>query len=99
MVEKSHSKLSIAKQCEIFGIHRSGPYYKPCGESEFNLRIMLEIDKLHLNRPYYGVRRLTVELQNMGYNIGKKLERCIMNLMGIKTMYPKPKTTQRGEGY
>lgn len=99
MVEISHSELSIVEQCKILNIHRSGLYYKPCGESEYNLHVMLEIDKLHLIRPYYGVRRITVELQNMGYNVGRKLVRRLMRVMGIETMYPKPKTTQKEEGH
>ncbi len=99
MVEKTHPALSIVRQCEILNIHRSGLYYKPCSESEFNLRLMFEIDKMHLNRPYYGVRRLTVELQKMGYAVGRKLVRRLMKVMGIEAMYPRPRTTQPGQGH
>lgn len=99
MVEKKHPGLSMVKQCELLQIHRSGLYYKPCGESKFNLQVMFELDKLHLLRPYYGLRRLTAELQKMGYPVGKKLVRRLMRVMGIEAMYPRPRTTQPVQGH
>ena len=32
--------MSVVKQCELLGIHRSGFYFKPRGESGLNLRLM-----------------------------------------------------------
>lgn len=49
MVEKHNKDLCICKQCRILSIHRSGLYYKPYQESEENLAIMFEIDKIHLH--------------------------------------------------
>ena len=60
---------------------------------------MLELDKLHLRWPCYGVRRLTAELQNLGYKVGRKLVKRLMQEIAIEAIYPRPKTTQKAEGH
>lgn len=37
--------LSIARQCRLLGLVRSSFYYKPCHESELNLKRMRQIDE------------------------------------------------------
>ncbi len=48
MIEPEHEKLSIARQCELTGISRSSWYYRPCGDSDLNLRLMCLIDAQYL---------------------------------------------------
>ena len=55
--------------------------------------IMRIMDEIHLDYPYYGVRRIMAELQRRGYGVGEKRVQRLMKLMGIGAMYPKPKTT------
>jgi putative transposase len=43
-VVKAHPKLSMSEQCKLLNINRTGLYYKPKGESLFNLRLMQDID-------------------------------------------------------
>ena len=52
MVEPDHSGLSVLQQCILLGLARSSFYYKPVGESEFNLMIMRIMDEIHLDYPY-----------------------------------------------
>lgn len=52
MVEPDHSGLSVLQQCILLGLERSSFYYKPVGESEFNLMIMRIMDEIHLDYPY-----------------------------------------------
>ena len=40
MVDSKHSTFSIVIQCRLLGLHRSGLYFKPCSESEENLKIL-----------------------------------------------------------
>ena len=93
MVEPDHSGLSVLQQCILLGLARSSFYYKPVGESEFNLMIMRIMDEIHLDYPYCGVRRIMAELQRRGYGVGEKRVQRLMKLMGIEAMCPKPKTT------
>ncbi len=72
MVENNYTELSIAKQCELLGLSRSGFYYKPARESEENLALMRWLDEQYLNTPFYGVERLLVLLVLLGYKINRK---------------------------
>jgi putative transposase len=53
-------------------ISRSGFYYEPCPETEENLELMLALDKLHLERPTFGSRRLTVMVNRQGWAVNRK---------------------------
>jgi len=95
-VVKSHPRLSLKKQCKLLEIHRSGLYYKPKGESILNLKLMKEIDAYFLEHPYYGVERMTDYLNlDLGYTVNIKRIRRLYKLMGLQTIYVKPKTTLR----
>lgn len=65
-------ELSIRRQCELVNISRSGFYYEPCSESEENLKLMLELDKLHLKWSSFGSRRLTVMVNREGWAVNRK---------------------------
>ena len=56
MIDSDHPSLSIARQCQLLSISRSGFYYRPLGESELNLTLMRLIDEQHMRRPYYGAQ-------------------------------------------
>lgn len=88
MLEKTH-KLSIRKQCNLLCICRSNVYYSPKKENDLNLEIMRQIDEIHLKYPSFGIRRITFELQDMGYAVNRKRVRRLMKLMDIATIYPK----------
>jgi len=90
MIDKKHRSLSVAEQCRLLGIHRSGLYYTPVSESEENLSIMRLLDEQFFKTPFYGVRRLTVWLQSLGYAINRKRVKRLMDLMGWQTIYRKP---------
>jgi len=93
-VVKSHPSLSLVKQCELLEIHRSGLYYKPKQESMLNMKIMNTVDRYFLDHPYYGVERMTDYLNlDLGYRVNVKRIRRLYNLMGLQTIYCKPKTT------
>jgi len=94
MIESSHQKLSVVKQCELLCVSRSGLYYEPVKESKENLAIMRMLDEQYLKTPFYGVERLLVLLIVMGYTINRKRLRRLMKLMGWQTLYCAPRTTR-----
>ena len=93
MIDKNHSQISIAQQCNLLEIHRSGIYYKPCPESEENLSIMRLLDEQYFKTPFYGARRLTAWLQGLGYKINRKRVRRLMGIMGWETIFRAPRTS------
>jgi putative transposase len=93
MIGKKDSELSVVKQSKLLGIHRSGVYYKPCLESPFNLDLMRVIDEQYLDKPFYGVSRMTEHLKSMGYPVNIKRVRRLYRLMDLRAIFPAPKTT------
>lgn len=87
---------SIRRQCELVGLNRSSWYEQPAGlsESQENLDIMEQIDKIHTARPFYGSRKLVVELGRAGYAVNRKRVRRLMRVMGIRSLAPTPNTSR-----
>ena len=56
-------------------------------------KLLDAIDVIYTEFPYYGHRRIWKQLLKDGFTIGRKLVKSAMNFMGIKAIYPKPKTT------
>ena len=105
MIDLVNEPLSIAKQCELLGLSRSTYYYQPIPASDADLRLMRAIDELHLEHPYYGYRRITVNLNDSLNNIenddilpiNTKKVRRLMRLLDICTIYPKENLSKRNK--
>ena len=52
------------------------------------------IDRQYLKTPFYGSRRMTDALKDLGHMINRKHVQRLMRLMGIEAMYPKPNTSK-----
>ena len=87
MIQKDHSDLSLVQQCDLLSIHRSGLYYIPCAESEENLAIMRLLDEQYFKTPFYGIRRLTAWLVELGYNVNRKRVKRLMGIIGWQTIF------------
>lgn len=85
--------ISVSKQCKLLDLKRNFLYYSPKGELEENLEIMRLLDKQYYLTPFYGYRKLTVWLQNLGYKINSKRVRRLMECVHWKTIYREPRTT------
>ncbi|MBF0520875.1 MAG: IS3 family transposase [Nitrospirae bacterium] len=53
------------------------------------------IDKQYTERPFYGVRRMTVFLKSCGYIVNHKRVARLMCLMGLEAIYPKRKLSRK----
>ena len=60
LVNPLHPELSIRRQCQLLGLHRSTYYYAPAQETPLNLILMRLIDEQYLKTSFYGYRRITV---------------------------------------
>jgi putative transposase len=92
-IEPGHEAISIARQCELLGLSRSGYYYAPTGESAENLRLMRIMDELFLEDPTLGVERMTEMLARKKEYVNVKRTRRLMRTMGLMAIYPKPRLT------
>lgn len=85
--------LPIRRQCELLGVNRSGLYYEPVATGPEELALMRRMDELHLERPFYGSRKMTHALKTAGVDINRKHVQRLMRLMGLEAMVPKPTTS------
>ncbi len=93
LVDKGHCRLSVTRQYNLLGIHRSGLYYQPCFESQENLDIMRLLDEQYYQTPFYGVRRLKVWLQRQGITVNLKRLLRLMKQMGWQTLFRRKNTS------
>ena len=49
--------------------------------------------ELYEEHPFYGYRKMVRALREQGFDVGKKLVRRLKRDLGLKTMYPEPKTS------
>lgn len=98
MINKDND-LPITRQCELLSLNRSTVYYRLQDVSEMDLKLMRRIDEMHLNRSFYGSRRIRDWLQDEGYEINRKRVQRLMRQMGIRALYPKPRTSKPGKGH
>lgn len=61
--------------------------------------MMKELDVLYTAHPYYGKRRMSIELKKMGHVVGVDLARTLMQRMGIEAIYPKPNLSDPHPGH
>jgi len=92
-VEKDNQQLSIRRQCEIFSFIRSSLYYERIGLSEEDQEILNEMDKIYLDFPVYGSRRMSRELKRRGYKVGRLKARSLMRILGVEAIYPRKRFT------
>lgn len=82
------------------GINRSGLYYQPKGDSDEDIVLMKLIDRQYLATPFYGARKIAVELKRQkGFPINRKRVRRLMQRMGIRAVYRRPRTTKPAPGH
>lgn len=81
--------MSVARQCELLDLARSSCYYQPVSESAENLALMRDIDEIYLKYPFFGSRKIAMEL-----NCNRKRIQRLMRCMGLQAIYRQPRTTQ-----
>ncbi len=90
---RQHPSLSVVRQCRLLDISRSGLYYRPVGDSQEDLILMKLIDRQYLATPFYGARRMAVWLKNQGHQVNRKRARRLMQIIGLKAIYRRPRTS------
>ena len=93
--QADNKTISFNRQLELLNVSKTAYYYEPVVpfSKEEDISLLNMIDKIYTKHPYYGHRRVHKLLLRLGYNVGRKMVRKAMKFMGIKALYPKPKTT------
>ena len=93
LIEASHPRLSIVRQCSLLSISRSSWYYEPVPVSDATLALMQVIDTVFMDCPWYGSRQMMRHLQRLGHEVGRDRVRRLMARMGLAAIYQRPRTS------
>jgi len=93
LAQDSYTDLTIKEKCSIIGLNRSSLYYKAKPLTEDQIFLLYRTAEIFANYPFYGYRRLQLDLLDEGFNIGKEKTRQNMKKLGLKASYPHKKTT------
>jgi putative transposase len=97
-VERTGADLSARRQCQLLNVARSGVYRPRPEPSADDLALMRRIDELYLEKPFYGSRRMTFELNEEGRRVNRKRVQRLMRLMGLEGLVPRPGTSKAAPG-
>ncbi|WP_390511463.1 IS3 family transposase [Schlesneria paludicola] len=67
--------------------------------SEEDLRLMRLIDEQYLQHPHLGSRGMVSHLARHGELVNRKKIQRLLREMGLKSLAPSPRTTQRAVGH
>ena len=92
---QKNPSLSLNRQLELLSISKIAYYYtkKEPFSSEKDKILLDAIDKIYTEHPYYGARRMQKALESIGIKVGKRKLSRTYKFMGIRALYPPPKTT------
>ena len=91
--------MSIKKRCNLLAVPRSSfyrPKSPPSPQDEFFMRI---IDRIYMEEPTFGSRRMRDALTQLGHQMSRDHVRRLMRTMGIEPIYPKPRLSKPGKGH
>jgi len=83
MIDKTHP-LPVARQARLLGLSRSSVCYEPVPTSAADLALMAAMDAIHMELPFYGIRRIRGALRDRGLAVGRQHVATLMRTMGIE---------------
>ncbi len=97
LVDWETKEVSIKTQASLLSLNRTSLYYEPKDPSDEEVDIKHRIDRLHLDYPSFGSRKITACLRRMGYVVNRKRIRRYMRQMGVTAVYPGPNLSKRNQ--
>jgi putative transposase len=99
MIDRAKDDLSVRRQCELLQLSRSGVYRPKSPGVANDLVLMRRIDELHLELPFYGSRRMVLELAKDDHMVNRKHVQRLMRSMAIVALVPRPGTSKPAPGH
>jgi putative transposase len=95
LIEQENPELPLAVQAELLNLNRTGLYYEPVGPTAQEVAFKHRIDEIYTAHPYYGSRRITVQLGREGLQISRPTVQRYMREMEIVGISPGPNLSKR----
>ena len=99
LVEREQPELPLTVQAELLGISRSSLYYQPKMPSIEEVVIKHRIDEIYTESPFFGSRRIAIELRQAGMPVNRKAVQRHMREMGIAGICPGPNLSKRNQAH
>src|SRR6266852_3563847 len=99
LVERESAELALAIQAELLGLNRTGLYYTRSAPPPGELGLKRRIDEIYTAYPFYGVRRVTAQLQREGWAVNHKAVARHMREMGLAGIAPKRNLSKPAAGH
>jgi putative transposase len=97
LIDESDPVFSVNEQCSLLDLARSSYYHAGVGESEEDLVLKQHLDRIYTDLPFFGSRKMVVELAKLGFRVCRKKVRRLMREMGIWAIYPRPRLSETGQ--
>ena len=99
MLGRDDGTLPIRRQCALLSLARPVVYRPSSPVSDNDLMLMTRIDELFTAHPFYGSRRMTLQLRSEARKINRKRVQRLMRTMGIVALGPKPNASKPAPGH
>ena len=98
MIDRTHP-LPVTRQARLLGLSRSSVYYEPVPVNATDLALMAAMDEVHMELPFYGIRRIRGELADRGFAVGRQHVATLMRTMGMQALHPKRRLSAPHPGH
>ena len=92
-MERADPELPLTVQAALLGVSRSSLYDQPGAPSPEEVALKHRIDELYTRYPFYGSRRMAVQLRRDGLVVNRKAVQRHMREMGLAGLAPGPATS------
>ena len=99
MVERDESELPLSLQAELLGVSRASLYYQAKLPTAQEVSIKHRIDEIYTEYPFFGSRRIAVQLCLEGMTVNRKAVQRHMREMGIAGLCPGPNLSKRNQAH
>lgn len=95
LLDRTDPEVSVKTQAQLLSLNRSSLYYQPKAPAADELALKRRIDEIYTATPFYGIRRITAQLQQEGLRVNHKAVARHMREMGLAAIYPGPNLSKR----
>lgn len=94
LIDREERELTLGVQVDLLSVSRASLYYRPVPPTLEEVALKHRIDELYTQWPFYGSRKITLELRGEGREVNRKAVQRHMREMGIWSVAPGPHTSR-----
>lgn len=95
LVERTNAELPLYTQADLLSLSQASLSYRPKTPSAAEIALKHRIDAIYTDYPFYGSRRMTVQLRSEGVRVNRKAVQRHMREMGLAAVGPGPNLSRR----